>query len=176
MTTRQVFLLFILAVLLVAPAMGQITTAEKYQEELDKLKISSSYVTLNDKGEIEYSIIGYDPAYKYYIRVYSLGHSRILQEHLLKESSGVIPFNYPGFYPKVYLNLQKWIPDGKEREYCKEYPCKIGENLDIFTTGLTEKVSTTDLYTIALRRWTRNDPITGASWQAMTNVDKGIKS
>ena len=171
---RKLFLFLILTGILIVPVLAQSTTEEKYKEEFNKLKVSSSYITLNDKGEIEYSILNYDPAYNYFIRVYSYRHISIIQEYQVKEPVGTISFKYPGLSFKIHINLQKWIPKEKEKDYCKSYPCLIGENLDIFTTSINEKVPESDLYTVYLRAWTK-DQIKGASWQAMVTVDKEEK-
>ena len=174
-TARRVLLLLILAGLVILPAMAQSTLEDKFTGEFDKIKNTSNYVYLNDKEEIQYSILNYDPDYIYYIRVYSDWHRSILQEYPIKEQTGIIPFKYPGLNFKIYINLQKWIPEGKEREYCKSYPCKIGENLDIFPTSINEKVPASDFYMVMIRYWTRSsfDKIWGASWQARINADVG---
>ena len=169
---KKLILILILAGL-VLPVMAQTPVEIAYTTEFNKLKESSDYIYRNG-SILEYSIINFDPEFEYYIRVYTPRHTSIIQQFLLKEKSGKIPFTYPGIAP-LHVNLQKWIPAGKEREYCRSYPCKIGENLDIINIDPASKTRTTDLYTLKLRYWTHSnfDKINGASWNAMINIDKG---
>lgn len=172
--TRTLLPVIILAALLISSA-SALTLEEQYDIEFNKLKISRDYV-YRDGNTIQWQIINYDPAYNYYLRIYAPGHTSIIQEYIIKDSTGQISFNYPGLSP-VHINLQKQIPEGKENEYCKSYPCKISENLDIITINPVSKIQPTDLYTLKLRYWTRApfDTINGASWQSAINIDKEVK-
>ena len=151
---RKFCLLFVLAGIVVFPALAQTQIEDKYTEEFNKLKDSSSYL-YRDGADIEWSIKNYDPSYDYYIRVYSWQHAQIVGEYKLKpgDLSGKITFIYPKTTSKVHINLQKWIPEGKEIEYCEKTgrPCKVGENLDIITVSPIEKITVSDNYILNLR-------------------------
>ena len=145
---------------------------EKYIKEFDKLKDSNSYVFRNGSS-LDYRIQKFNADFLYYIRVYSEAHGRVLTEWNVtppasedgKNVKGMVPFAYPSGHERVYVNLQRWIPEGKEIELCEKYRytsswgqpgcCDIGKNLDIIIIGPSSKIEETDAYTLQLRHWTR---------------------
>ncbi len=174
MMRRILFLAIILAVLLISPVLAQ-TFEENYDTEFNKLKDTRNYI-YRDGNTIQWQIMNYNPDFEYYIRIYTMGHRSIIKEWKINKPTGELQFIYPGL-SKVHINLQKWIPEGKDIEYCKSIPCKIGENLDIITISPASKIEETDFYTQMIRHWTRNikDTITGASWQSTINIDKMVR-